>query len=70
MTEFTYRLRKLQPKYATVTVNIKSVITNEFKLRKNIALFLIKIACWIVGVGVKVNDIPKDEETYIIPRGC
>ena len=70
MTELIYKLRKLQPKYATVTIDIKSVITNEFKLRKNIALFLIRIACWIVGAGVKVNDTPTDEGTYIIPRGC
>ena len=48
------KIRKLHPEYSTMTVTVKTVITNELKIRLAIALFLVRLAGRVAGFGVEV----------------
>ena len=53
----TYKLRKLS-KDATFTITVKE--TNEFKIRRKIALALFYLGAWIIGFNVEIADMPND----------
>ena len=52
-SDITVKLRKM-PK--TVTMTVRVIETREFKLRKWLALSLIKLACSVVGCEIDVQD--------------
>lgn len=47
-------LRKLEPHNV---LNVKINVTTEFQIRVAIAKILIKTAAWILGTGIKIEDI-------------
>ena len=53
----TYKLRKLS-KDATFTITVKE--TNEFKIRRKIALALFYLGAWVIGFRVEIVDMPND----------
>lgn len=48
-----YKLRKLSPE---IIMNITLVETKEYKIRRAVALWLIKLATIILGCGIEVEN--------------